>query len=112
MVILGKVMKNSLTKGSVRYLVFKEDGVWYAVGLEFNIVEAGESPEAVLMSLFEAMNGYVISARKAKIKNVLNQEPAPEYEKMWQMANRERPFKQSRTMPTVFTFGQTALVAV
>ena len=31
--------KNTLERGSVRYIIFNEDNTWYGVGLEFNIVE-------------------------------------------------------------------------
>lgn len=77
--------KNTIQKGSVRYIVFREDSTWYAVGLEFNIVEAGDSPEEAILLLFEALSGYVESAKKIKSRpNILNQKPDPEYEKMWQ----------------------------
>ncbi|NOY35410.1 MAG: hypothetical protein GXP44_00560, partial [bacterium] len=44
--------KNSLQKGNVRYIVFKDGATWYAVALEFNIVESGDDPREVLMLLF------------------------------------------------------------
>ena len=80
--------KNSLQKGSVRYIVFKEDDTWYAVGLEFNIVEAGSTPQEAMLLLFEALQGYVESARKIKARpNILNQKVDAEYENLWRMRN-------------------------
>ena len=48
-------MKNTLQRGSVRYIVFKDDGVWYAVALEFNIIESGDDPREVLVSLLKPL---------------------------------------------------------
>lgn len=80
-----KKYKNTLQKGSVRYIVFKEDGAWYAIGLEFNIVEEGSTPQEAILLLFEALSGYVESAKKIKARpNILNQKPDAEYEQMWQ----------------------------
>ena len=44
--------KNTLQKGSVRYIVFKENNIWYAAGLEFNIVESGDTPQEAILLLF------------------------------------------------------------
>ena|ERR1700754_1106724 len=76
---------NTPEKGSVRYIVFKDKETWYAAGLEFNIVEAGEDPRVALDNLFDAMQGYVESLRKVKGVRIspLNQNPDPEYEKLW-----------------------------
>lgn len=96
-------MKNTLKKGSVRYIVFCEDEVWYAVGLEFNIVESGDTPQEALLLLFDALAGYVDSAKKIKARpNILNQKTDPEYEAMWKV----------RAVPTVskvkpiYSFGE------
>ncbi len=86
------MLKNTLEKGSVRYVVFKENNVWYAVGLEFNIVESGDTPQESLLLLFEALIGYIEAARKIKFKNVLNQEIDPEYEKMLINNKSKKPF--------------------
>ena len=65
--------KNTLQKGLVRYVVFKENDIWYAAGLEFNIVESGDTPQEAILLLFEAIFGYVESAKKIKSKpNILN----------------------------------------
>ena len=81
---MNRRANNTVDKGSVRYIVFKEDDTWYAVGLEFNIVEEGEDPNLAMYNLFEAMNGYVNTARKVKARPfALNQVPDEEYEQMW-----------------------------
>jgi hypothetical protein len=95
--------KNTLQKGSVRYIVFKEGDVWYAAGLEFNIVECGTSPQEAMLLLFEAVDGYVESARKMKARpDILNQKSDPEYEEMW----RSLEAKKALPRKSVFTFGQ------
>jgi hypothetical protein len=97
---------NTPQKGSVRYIVFKEGETWYAVGLEFNIVESGDDPNLVLLSLFEAMQGYVESCRKVKGARVgpLNQKADKEYEDLWKTLNS----KTKKAIPSPFeisTFG-------
>jgi predicted RNase H-like HicB family nuclease len=99
--------KNTLQKGSVRYIVFKEGGVWYAAGLEFNIVESGSSPQEAMLLLFEALEGYVESARKIKARpDILNQKIDPEYEEMWKSLEAKKTLPQK----SVFTFGQRSFV--
>ena len=76
--------KNTLQKGSARYIVFQEFGTWYAAGLEFNIVESGDTPEEAMLLLFEALSGYVEAAKKIKARpKILNQKVDSEYEVMW-----------------------------
>ena len=66
--------KNTIKRGSVRYIIFKEDDTWYGAALEFNIVEEGKSPREVMDSLFEAIQGYVETAQKLKMRPIpLNQ---------------------------------------
>lgn len=86
--------KNTLKKGSVRFLIFRDGESFFGVALEFNImVEAANSQEAYLF-LSEAAFGYLEAARKAKLRpSVLNQKPDPEYEKMWQ-ANQDARLKE------------------
>jgi hypothetical protein len=91
-------MRNSIQKGKVRYIVFKEGSTWYAAALEFNIVEEAETPQAALFYLLEAIRGYVKSAKKIKgrMHLALNQKPDAEYEKMWKAAEaqkRDHPIK-------------------
>ena len=77
--------KNTLQKGSVRYLVFKDGDIFFGVALEFNIVVEGAHPMEAMLLLNEAVVGYLESARKYKMRtHILNQKPDPEYEKMWQ----------------------------
>ena len=94
--------KNTLQKGSVRFIVFREGNEWYAVGLEFNIVESGDDPREALLLLFEAIQGYVESAKKLKARPaILNQKTDVEYEKMWRALE-----DQKQPPPSVYSFGE------
>jgi len=86
---------NTLHKGSVRYVVFKDAGTWYAVGLEFNIVESADDPKIALNNLFDAMSGYVESCRKVKGSRLspLNQKTDKEYEDLWKIVNSKKTIK-------------------
>lgn len=86
---------NTLQKGSVRYIVFRDKDTWYAVGLEFNIVESGDDPKIALVNLLEAIQGYVESCGKVKGARLhpLNQRTDPEYEKLWSSLNSEKRIK-------------------
>jgi predicted RNase H-like HicB family nuclease len=96
--------KNTLNKGSVRYIIFKEDGVWYGVALEFNIVEEGDNPVEVMASLFQAIEGYVETAQKLKLRPMpLNQKPAREYEDMWD--NLQENKEEDTKIEQVYSFG-------
>ena len=99
-------MKNSVQSGSVRYIVFKEGDTWYAVALEFNIVEEADNPDAALLYLFEAIRGYINSARKSKSRMnfALNQKPDSEYENLWKeiKSAKERRIKSSYA---IYAFG-------
>ncbi len=78
--------KNTLQKGSVRYLIFKDGDTFFGVALEFNIVVDGVHPAEVFLLLNEAVQGYIEAARKIKLRpHVLNQKADPEYERMWQV---------------------------
>lgn len=97
--------KNTLNSGSVRYIIFKEDNVWYGVALEFNIVEEGDNPEEVMALLFQAIRGYVETARKLKMRpNPLNQIPDKEYQDLWEKLEGKKPGK-SFDPGDVYTFG-------
>ncbi|MDP3769349.1 MAG: hypothetical protein Q8R40_00200 [bacterium] len=79
-----KKFKNTIQKGEVRLIVFRERNTWYGVALEFNIVEEGEQPQEVLLRLMQAVEGYLESAKKIKARpHVLNQKPDLEYEELW-----------------------------
>ncbi|PIR45528.1 MAG: hypothetical protein COV09_00850 [Candidatus Vogelbacteria bacterium CG10_big_fil_rev_8_21_14_0_10_50_13] len=97
---------NTIQKGRVRYIVFKEKGIWYAVALEFNIVESADDPRIALVSLLDAMGGYMESQRKIKGSRLypLNQITDPEYEKLWSALDN------NKKIPSPFqveTFGIT-----
>ena len=97
--------KNTLQKGSIRYIVFREENTWYAVGLEFNIVESGDTPREALMLLFESIQGYVESAQKIKARpHILNQKTDSEYETMWQAIQEGK-----RPSRPVYTAGEMNL---
>ncbi len=100
---------NTPQKGSVRYIVFKDTDTWYAVGLEFNIVESGDDPKIALNNLFDAIQGYVESSRKLKGTRVspLNQKPDPEYERLWTIVNRSKGIKSPYQ---ISTFGVTKVM--
>ena len=103
--------KNTLQKGSVRYIVFREGGTWYAVGLEFNMVEAGDDPREALFALFEAIQGYVKSARKVGARpHILNQKPDAEYQELWDKIQEGKRTSQQVKNPLVYAYGETALV--
>lgn len=86
---------NTLQKGQVRYIVFKDKDTWYAAGLEFNIVESGDDARIALLNLFDALEGYVESCRKIKGARVapLNQTADLEYEQMWINITASKPIK-------------------
>lgn len=88
---------NTPQKGSVRCIVFKDkdDDVWYAAGLEFNIVESSDDPDVAMANLQSALTGYVESMRKLKGTRVspLNQKADSEYEKLWSDLNSQKPIK-------------------
>lgn len=105
-----KKYKNTLQEGSVRYIVFKESDTWYAVALEFNIVESGDDPREALLLLFEAMQGYVNSASKIKARPmILNQKPDAEYEQMWNKLQQHKQDYASQDLPPIYTFGTQQL---
>ncbi len=102
---------NTYQKGSVRTIIFKDSNVWVGVALEFNIVETGDDPREVFLMLDEAIRGYVISAKKAKIRpSILNQVSDKEYEDLWKKLttsltpqNKHKPIKSPYE---VYSFGE------
>lgn len=76
--------------GTVRSIIFQQNGEWFGAALEFNIVETGCSPQEVDMLLDEAIAGYIEAAQKNRLSSaVLNQTVEPEYEALWNSANSE-----------------------
>jgi len=86
---------NTPEKGSFRHIVFRDGDTWYAVALEFNIVESSDDPKLAFLNLLQAVEGYVISCNKIKGARVspLNQKTDPEYETLWKSLNSEEPIK-------------------
>jgi len=86
-------MINTVKKGRVRCITFKEGDVWYGVALEFNIVVEGEDADIVNFNLQEAIRGYIESQRKIKGSRVspLNQIPDSEYDKLWTKLMNNKP---------------------
>ena len=87
-------MKNTLTKGQIRSIIFKEGDTWYGVALELNIVESGDDPREVMLILDEAIRGYIKSARKSHLSaNILNQKSDSEYENLWNLIQTHKPIR-------------------
>jgi len=107
--------KNTLKKGSVRHIIFKEGDIWYGVALEFNIVEEGDDPVEVMASLFNAIQGYVQTARKLKLRPMpLNQTPEKEYQELWdRLEGSKKMTKVDMAAPIrqVFNFGYSPFAA-
>jgi hypothetical protein len=86
---------NTPLKGKFRHIVFQDDGLWYAVALEFNIVESAEDPKLAFFSLLQAVDGYLESAKtiKGTRYSFLNQSADSEYEKLWRILHSPKPVK-------------------
>ena len=86
---------NTPKKGKFRHIVFKDSNTWYAVALEFNIVEASDDPKLAFLNLLQAVNGYIESMKKIKGSRLapLNQNSDPEYEKLWAILTSPRSIK-------------------
>jgi hypothetical protein len=79
-------MVNTPTQAAVRFLVFKEEGSWYAVALELGIVVDDDSPDAAFSSLLDAIRGVISLESDPKYQGSTFYRPEidPEYERMWQ----------------------------
>lgn len=86
---------NTPTKGRFRHIVFRDGDTWYAVALEFNIVESSDDPKLAYMGLLSAVSGYIQSCKKIRGARFspLNQKSDPEYEKLWKILNSPKPIK-------------------
>lgn len=79
-----KKFKNTLQKGQIRFIIFRENDRWYGAALEFNIIEEGDNPQDVLLRTFQAVEGYLESAQKIKARpHILNQKVDPELKSLW-----------------------------
>ncbi len=102
-------MKNSVQKGEVRIISFKKRGLWYAVALEFNIIETGKSFSEAMQQLQESIEGYVETVKKANLRpHPLNQIPLKEYEQIWK--NHEKKINK-KGIPSPFYVGTLNLAA-
>lgn len=86
---------NTTQKGAFRHIVFKDGDTWYAVALEFNIVESSDDAQLAYLQLVQAVIGYVESAKKIKGNRyaALNQKADKEYEGLWKKLNSPTPVK-------------------
>jgi hypothetical protein len=86
---------NTPQKGKFRHIVFRDGDTWYAVALEFNIVESSDDPKLAYLNLLQAVSGYIQSLKKLKGARVspLNQKSDPEYEKLWTIVNSPKNIK-------------------
>jgi hypothetical protein len=86
---------NTPKKGKFRYIVFQDDNVWYAVALEFNIVESSDDPKLAFFNLLQAVDGYIESSKKilGSRYQFLNQVSDKEYTDLWYDLNSSEPVK-------------------
>ena len=89
------IIMNTPQKGTFRHIVFRDGDTWYAVALEFNIVESSDDPKLAFFNLLQAVNGYIASCNKIKGSRItpLNQKSDPEYEELWSNLNSPKPIK-------------------
>lgn len=111
-------MENTTKKGKYRWIVFKKGDQWYAVALEFNIVQVGDDPNLVYLELQEAVRGYIEAAQKIKgfreksINPMLNQSSDEAYELLWNQAQLATRNPASMLPKNVFDFGTRNLAVV
>ncbi|MFZ2303267.1 MAG: hypothetical protein WAV98_00570 [Minisyncoccia bacterium] len=86
---------NTPQKGKFRHIVFRDGDTWYAVALEFNIVESSDDPKLAFLSLLQAVSGYIESSKKLKGARLspLNQKADPAYETLWKNLNSGKSIK-------------------
>jgi len=86
---------NTPQKGRFRHIVFKDGNMWYAVALEFNIIESNEDPKLAFFNLLQAVSGYIASSKKLKGSRFapLNQKTDSEYESLWAILNSPKSIK-------------------
>lgn len=89
-------MNNTPTRGRFRHIVFRDGDTWYAVALEFNIIESSNDPKLAFFNLLQAVSGYIQSMKKVRGTKgyaPLNQKPDPEYQKLWETLHSPKPVK-------------------
>lgn len=64
-------------------------------------MESGDTAREAMLLLFEAIAGYLESAKKVNNSAVLSQEADPEYERMWQSLASEKKIPSKE----IFFFG-------
>jgi len=86
---------NTTKEGRFRHIVFRDGDTWYAVALEFNIVESSDDPKLAFHGLLSAVSGYVQSMKKIKGTRLkaLNQKADPEYEDLWNILTSPKSIK-------------------
>lgn len=101
------MIKNTLRSGSVRIIIFKDKKDWVGAVLELNIVETGDDPKTLMLSLEEAIQGYVyVIAKECLDERLLNQKPNPKYEKMWNDFTLRR---HSKSVPSIYSANMLSL---
>lgn len=91
-----KKYANTPKKGTFRHIVFKDGTTWYAVALEFNIIESSDDPKLAFFNLLQAVSGYIASMKKIRgTRNfsALNQVPDQEYTELWNNLHSDVPIK-------------------
>lgn len=76
------------TNNSIRYIVFFDDGVWYAAALELGVVVDADQPEEAFLSLTDAIKGVMKARADSKYEGKTFYTPPidPEHESLWQQA--------------------------
>lgn len=92
---------NTFERGQVRVLLYRDEaeGVWYGSALEFNLTIDGDDKNTVFLELDRAIKEYVRSAQEIGSVEILNQEPDPELEQLWEarIENREEKLESPYT---------------
>lgn len=89
--------RNTIEKGKFRYIIFEDDGCWFGVALEFNLVVEADNKQLAFVELANAVDGYLTAARKGKMRpTVLNQDIDPEYSILWKELNGKKVHSKTR----------------
>lgn len=98
--------QNSVKKGTVRFIIFKERETWFGVALEFGIVIDADSSEDAYTQLQDATHSYLESFRDGSIREseaepLLNKTAEPEYEELWNRYHARQPIPSPITIRSV-----------